>query len=155
MIPALRPSALTASSPFSISSVKRDRERISGRGGAFFLTSLSKNSLIPWLRSFCALRLVSTSTGYARMFRYSTQQANRVLARSPTRPEICMRKYGLSSFLPDYPRHRDDLGVRLVSACPAVGKPQPSERRCPGQPSPVHGHGLLQRPTVAGDAFCG
>ena len=66
-----------------------------------------------------------------------------------------MRKYGLSSFLPDYPRHRDDLGVRLVSACPAVGKPQPSERRCPGQPSPVHGHRLLQRTALAGDAFCG
>lgn len=41
---------------------------------------------------------VSTTTGLRENIWYSSQQETRVLARSPTRQEVCMRKYALSVF---------------------------------------------------------
>jgi hypothetical protein len=108
------------------------------------LTSLSKNSLTPWLR------VLSSTPGLDN----DRLRENALIWYSAGKPSSCPESYAAGDrqekvrplcFLPGYSRHRDYLGLRLVSACPAVGKPQSSDRRCPGQPSPVHGHGLLQR----------
>src|ERR1022692_3123495 len=81
-------------------------------------------------------RLVTTATATQRIFEIISGRHPRVLARNSNRQEVCNEKVRPFRFLPCCSRYRDYLGVRLVSACLTVGKPQPLDSREQGQPSP-------------------